>query len=125
MRYRLIDIFLRDPSFILLDTYSFFFFSSRRRHTRSLCDWSSDVCSSDLTRGNGERKGVQPYHRCECPSNGCWSVRLAGRWRDTESRHCSRSSHRVEIPPHKARITHCLLLRLAGALPRADAVERG
>src|SRR5260221_2938481 len=23
-------------------------FSSRRRHTRSLCDWSSDVCSSDL-----------------------------------------------------------------------------
>src|SRR5215204_4179494 len=28
----------------------FFFFSSRRRHTRSLCDWSSDVCSSDLTR---------------------------------------------------------------------------
>src|SRR6267378_1059533 len=28
----------------------FFFFSSRRRHTRSLRDWSSDVCSSDLTR---------------------------------------------------------------------------
>src|SRR5215204_7336917 len=29
----------------------FFFFSSRRRHTRSLCDWSSDVCSSDLPDG--------------------------------------------------------------------------
>src|SRR5438132_9627697 len=29
----------------------FFFFSSRRRHTRSLCDWSSDVCSSDLHNG--------------------------------------------------------------------------
>src|ERR1039458_2798925 len=27
---------------------SFFFFSSRRRHTRCLSDWSSDVCSSDL-----------------------------------------------------------------------------
>src|SRR5204862_5472520 len=26
-----------------------FFFSSRRRHTRSLRDWSSDVCSSDLS----------------------------------------------------------------------------
>src|SRR5262245_63325635 len=26
----------------------FFFFSSRRRHTRGLSDWSSDVCSSDL-----------------------------------------------------------------------------
>src|SRR5438874_9949954 len=28
-----------------------FFFSSRRRHTRSLRDWSSDVCSSDLSGG--------------------------------------------------------------------------
>src|SRR5256886_5101021 len=26
-----------------------FFFSSRRRHTRFDCDWSSDVCSSDLS----------------------------------------------------------------------------
>src|SRR2546430_3714682 len=29
-------------------TVLFFFFSSRRRHTRFDCDWSSDVCSSDL-----------------------------------------------------------------------------
>src|SRR5947209_9028924 len=29
----------------------FFFFSSRRRHTRYWRDWSSDVCSSDLTFG--------------------------------------------------------------------------
>src|SRR5437867_8205573 len=28
-----------------------FFFSSRRRHTRSYGDWSSDVCSSDLADG--------------------------------------------------------------------------
>src|SRR5215213_1417329 len=28
----------------------FFFFSSRRRHTRLVSDWSSDVCSSDLAR---------------------------------------------------------------------------
>src|SRR5690349_22421061 len=34
--------------FLLLDFFVFFFFSSRRRHTRSLRDWSSDVCSSDL-----------------------------------------------------------------------------
>src|SRR5256886_12823478 len=33
----------------------FFFFSSRRRHTRFDCDWSSDVCSSDL---DGERHTV-------------------------------------------------------------------
>src|SRR6266571_3467419 len=31
--------------------FFFFFFSSRRRHTRLTCDWSSDVCSSDLERG--------------------------------------------------------------------------
>src|SRR5256885_8124235 len=30
------------------DYRSFFFFSSRRRHTRLQGDWSSDVCSSDL-----------------------------------------------------------------------------
>src|SRR5437867_7116494 len=30
-----------------------FFFSSRRRHTRSYGDWSSDVCSSDLLGGVG------------------------------------------------------------------------
>src|SRR2546427_3913216 len=28
--------------------FFYFFFSSRRRHTRFDCDWSSDVCSSDL-----------------------------------------------------------------------------
>src|SRR2546430_7011622 len=31
----------------------FFFFSSRRRHTRFDCDWSSDVCSSDLSWARG------------------------------------------------------------------------
>src|SRR5688572_27784790 len=30
--------------------FFFFFFSSRRRHTRFDCDWSSDVCSSDLNQ---------------------------------------------------------------------------
>src|SRR2546430_3751636 len=37
---------MRDNDCILL---FFFFFSSRRRHTRFDCDWSSDVCSSDLS----------------------------------------------------------------------------
>src|SRR5207245_6447359 len=34
----------------------YFFFSSRRRHTRCYRDWSSDVCSSDLRR-DGRRRG--------------------------------------------------------------------
>src|SRR5260221_6450087 len=37
-----------------------FFFSSRRRHTRSLCDWSSDVCSSDLEVGDDATVLEQP-----------------------------------------------------------------
>src|SRR4051812_49443609 len=32
----------------MLSDFCLFFFSSRRRHTRLTCDWSSDVCSSDL-----------------------------------------------------------------------------
>src|SRR5689334_24808949 len=33
---------------LLIFIFFFFFFSSRIRHTRWNCDWSSDVCSSDL-----------------------------------------------------------------------------
>src|SRR5207249_5233131 len=38
-----------------------FFFSSRRRHTRSKRDWSSDVCSSDLTRALNQRKQFSSF----------------------------------------------------------------
>src|SRR5256885_13253195 len=37
-----------------------FFFSSRRRHTRLQGDWSSDVCSSDLTTPVGVRALYRP-----------------------------------------------------------------
>src|SRR5688572_31996245 len=43
--------------------FFFFFFSSRRRHTRFDCDWSSDVCSSDLghePRGPSLQRGRGP-----------------------------------------------------------------
>src|SRR5256885_5468453 len=44
----------------------FFFFSSRRRHTRLQGDWSSDVCSSDLLSGKAvlealKRRGVDAH----------------------------------------------------------------
>src|SRR5256886_8260378 len=38
--------------------FHLFFFSSRRRHTRFDCDWSSDVCSSDLASDWIERSPV-------------------------------------------------------------------
>src|SRR2546430_7517230 len=44
----------------ILARRSSFFFSSRRRHTRFDCDWSSDVCSSDLAEaGQGHWADVQ------------------------------------------------------------------
>src|SRR5256886_7192605 len=43
----------------------FFFFSSRRRHTRFDCDWSSDVCSSDL---DGRARGARAR-----PSSWAWT----------------------------------------------------
>src|SRR5699024_11907985 len=46
-----------------------FFFSSRRRHTRSKRDWSSDVCSSDLWWGTGLRVET-PCRSCDEPRLG-------------------------------------------------------
>src|SRR5690554_3345530 len=40
----------------------FFFFSSRRRHTRCGRDWSSDVCSSDLNYDNEAHIELFKYH---------------------------------------------------------------
>src|SRR5688500_19107731 len=39
----------------VINEYSLFFFSSRRRHTRLQGDWSSDVCSSDLSTSGPAR----------------------------------------------------------------------
>src|SRR6266496_3313519 len=56
-----------------------FFLSSRRRHTRSLRDWSSDVCSSDLDRVLA-RHGRLVLGECwpELALVGCWLGGSAG-----------------------------------------------
>src|SRR5689334_23577661 len=46
----------------------FFFFSSRRRHTRWNCDWSSDVCSSDLSSTNSPTSTAPPENSTVVPS---------------------------------------------------------
>src|SRR6267143_2797077 len=53
----------------------FFFFSSRRRHTRWNCDWSSDVCSSDLN-GAGKTTTIRILATVLTPTAG--TVRIAG-----------------------------------------------
>src|SRR5688572_31948349 len=46
----------------------FFFFSSRRRHTRFDCDWSSDVCSSDLPREESPPRRLTCRVQARCPT---------------------------------------------------------
>src|SRR3712207_9253409 len=50
----------------------FFFFSSRRRHTRYWRDWSSDVCSSDLRRARCSTRPAPPRVR------GSWNDPISG-----------------------------------------------
>src|SRR5438034_2771984 len=59
-----------------------FFFSSRRRHTRSLCDWSSDVCSSDLADFSVGRLGSS----CASELGGSQPLRACRRRRSEERR---------------------------------------
>src|SRR2546430_3069097 len=65
-----------------------FFFSSRRRHTRFDCDWSSDVCSSDLAVHSiaTSRGAIRPARAraTKVPNGWSWPVR---------------ASHR--LPPHE------------------------
>src|SRR5689334_24546053 len=49
----------------------FFFFSSRRRHTRWNCDWSSDVCSSDLL-GSSPSRGTSFSAPSARPGREAW-----------------------------------------------------
>src|SRR2546430_8794022 len=69
-----------------------FFFSSRRRHTRFDCDWSSDVCSSDLAASGGPldppilgKESYQPVGADRVVLvTGPWRLRRSGRQRSEE-----------------------------------------
>src|SRR2546430_12894059 len=50
MHFDLAHEFIKGGHVLITCSACIFFFSSRRRHTRFDCDWSSDVCSSDLFR---------------------------------------------------------------------------
>src|SRR5256886_3857371 len=53
-----------------------FFFSSRRRHTRFDCDWSSDVCSSDLLEAVRAVHAACPDASILVDPNQAWSIEL-------------------------------------------------
>src|SRR2546427_853916 len=56
---------------LLCSIFFFFFFSSRRRHTRFDCDWSSDVCSSDLPCSLGARRRAAKRAGLQQLGDGC------------------------------------------------------
>src|SRR2546430_315528 len=58
----------------------FFFFSSRGRHTRFDCDWSSDVCSSDLTQLIVPAAGALVYASLATHSPSWPRTILVARW---------------------------------------------
>src|SRR5256886_1758571 len=94
---------------------SCFFFSSRRRHTRFDCDWSSDVCSSDLVERSGacrraaSRRRPPPHRHRPAPPRGA-RRRAAARpdhrqlWRGLQShRHGQRQGTRARSHQHAGR----------------------
>src|SRR5688572_25578010 len=56
--------------FMFFYFFFFFFFSSRRRHTRFDCDWSSDVCSSDLSPRTANDDQPGPTGRRQISTGG-------------------------------------------------------
>src|SRR5689334_22245080 len=73
----MIDISIIYMSLVLVFLSFFFFFSSRRRHTRWNCDWSSDVCSSDLEI-KGEGNDIVSAHAKYLASHASTRIRLEG-----------------------------------------------
>src|SRR5476649_3027981 len=71
-----------------------FCFSSRRRHTSSLCDWSSDVCSSDLL--------------VEAPNHVCARYRIAA-FKPAMTRSGRSEEHTSELQSHSDLVCRLLL----------------
>src|SRR5207237_6567553 len=71
--------------YIYIYIYILFFFSSRRRHTRFKCDWSSDVCSSDLavSAAPTPRRGMPPQKHKD---TNCSTVAAQRSWARSEER---------------------------------------
>src|SRR5258707_9881872 len=78
----------------------FFFFSSRRRHTRYWRDWSSDVCSSDLT--------IQLHPVLASAARRPWSASWAGGVSD-ESPHGRSEEHTSELQSRQYLVCRLLL----------------
>src|SRR5215218_10767477 len=102
----------------VVENYGFFFFSSRRRHTRSLCDWSSDVCSSDLGQRPHAASPTGPAPHAESQGAGRSEERRVGKGVDLGGRRIIKKKKKKnnttgmqhtkegQLPPQNARGTN-------------------
>src|SRR5438034_4594779 len=84
-----------------------FFFSSRRRHTRSLCDWSSDVCSSDLSTFHYELHALQLVYIFQRVAADGYDVRPFPRFDDSQL--VRSEEHTSELQSHSDLVCRLLL----------------
>src|SRR6266568_2854487 len=97
----------------------FFFFSSRRRHTRWNCDWSSDVCSSDLHGDHDQQQGKQRKERVVGDHGGERAAVVVAELahdRERESQPAGTLLRAVKGPPQPFGTVHVSLL-IATASP--------
>src|SRR5207248_5995120 len=74
-----------------------FFFSSRRRHTRSYGDWSSDVCSSDLHQPLAGRRAQAPVSADRLPAREVRHSRQGGGGRVRPEPHVAHRSEERRV----------------------------
>src|SRR5690606_18621759 len=106
-----------------LSSMPLFFFSSRRRHTRFSRDWSSDVCSSDLS-GDFPKS----VHRPDCgidavprlsPQNAYAPARQYARLQDDHHKHQMAKYHQYQSSCYRPDVFYAVR---AGALPAFSSV---
>src|SRR5437867_13239611 len=78
-----------------------FFFSSRRRHTRSYGDWSSDVCSSDLARQKRVPRDARALARLGRPLDQQAAAPLPDQRRRSEERRVGKECRSRRQPAHQ------------------------
>src|SRR5690606_41046317 len=85
----------------------FFFFSSRRRHTRFSRDWSSDVCSSDLSQAGHPHSGGVRRGR----AYGLSAARFLARSRSVRLTHSCLNRNKADFLLHRGRFHSGLAAR--------------
>src|SRR5207237_2384722 len=108
--------------FMCLDPVFYFFFSSRRRHTRFKCDWSSDVCSSDLLYSELHRLAKRELARRGSPASLSVTTLLHEAYLDIAAREGNRFPDRPRFMGYAARVMRGLIIDHARS---RNAIKRG